>query len=85
MRSTLMRELDRPLSDLTLGKLTLPCRLFDHMTVVIAGCKIHFFIDAARILTQSLFNQAHRFDELAPVHCTQKAQAGDAVADRDLA
>ena len=54
------------------------------MAIVVSGRKIHFAVDAAGIRAQFLFNQTHRFNELAPVHCRQKAETGDAIADRDL-
>ena len=60
------------------------CDPFDHMTVTISGRKIHPAVDAARIRTQRLFDETHCFDKLAPVHCAQKSQAGNTVADGHL-
>jgi hypothetical protein len=54
------------------------------MAIAIAGGKIHPAIDAARILAQRLFDDAHGLDELAPVQRAEQPQTADAVADRDL-
>ena len=81
---SLLRKLERYLRHLGFGQPAVFRGLFDDMAVAIAGCKIHPAVDSARIRTQSLFDDAHRFDEFAPVHRSQKTQAGNAVADRDL-
>ena len=54
------------------------------MTVAVTGGKIHLAVDAAGILTQGLLDNAHRLDELAPVHRPQETEAADAVAHGDL-
>src|SRR5208283_1368533 len=55
-----------------------------HVTVTVTSMKIHFAVCSAWVFTQSLFNNAHRLDELAPVHRSQEAEAADAVAHRNL-
>jgi hypothetical protein len=54
------------------------------MTVAIPGGEIHRGINVGRILAQGLLHNAHRLDELAPVHGGQEPQAADAVAHRHL-
>ncbi len=56
----------------------------DDVAVAVAGREVHPAVEPARILAQRLLDDAHRLDELAPVHRAQEAQAADAVADRDL-
>src|SRR5437660_238130 len=46
--------------------------------------EIHPLVNAGRVRTQSLIDQADGFDELAPVHGAQEAQAGNAMADGNL-
>ncbi|CUY95980.1 Uncharacterised protein [Serratia marcescens] len=58
---------------------------FDHVAIVIAGVEVHHRIHPSRILTQRLIYQAHGFHKFRPIHFAQLAQAGDAVADRQLA
>src|SRR3546814_14126904 len=61
-----------------------PFQLFHHVAVAVAGGEIHRRVDAGRIFAQALLDQAAVLDEIAPVDRRQRAQAADAVADRDL-
>ena len=57
---------------------------FHHVSILVARGEVHRGIDACRIVAQHLLDNAHRFDELAPVHRRQGAQAANAVADGHL-
>src|SRR5438552_3556480 len=57
---------------------------FQHMTVAIAGGKIHPAVSSAGILTQHAVDDAHGLDELAPVGRPEKSETADAVAYRNL-
>ncbi|MGO9371952.1 MAG: hypothetical protein ACLQBD_07600 [Syntrophobacteraceae bacterium] len=83
-RGALMRQLDRLTRHLALGVQTTLSSLFHDVAVAIAGSKIHLAVDVAGVLTQGLLDNAHRLDELAPVHRAQEPEAADAVAHRDL-
>ena len=74
-------EVDRSFCHLALGQSTVLRDPFYGVSVAVAGRKIHACIDLVGILFERLLDQAHRLDEFTPVHCAQKAQAGDAVAD----
>ena len=80
----LVRQLDRFARHLAFGQPAALRYLLHDVTVAVTGGKIHLAVDAAGILTQGLLDNAHRLDELAPVHRPQKAEAADAVADGDL-
>jgi hypothetical protein len=54
------------------------------MAVGIARAEVHLRIHAGRVFAQHLLDARERFNEVAPVHRTQQAQAADAVADRHL-
>ena len=58
--------------------------LLHHVAVAVTGGKIHLAIDVPRVLAQGLLDNAHRLDELAPVHRAQETEAADAVAHRNL-
>ena len=57
---------------------------FDLMAIVISGGKSHPAVNIGGVLTQLLFDDAHRLDEFAPVDRAQAAKTADAVADRHL-
>ncbi len=77
-------QLDRFAGHLAFGSPAALGDLLHYVTVAIPGGKIHLAVDSARILTQYLLDNAHRLDELAPVHRPQKSEAADAVADGNL-
>ena len=79
-----VRELDRLPRHLAFGQVAPFRDLLDHVPVAIAGREVHPAVESARILPQFLLDDAHRFDELAPVHRTEKAKTADGVAHRDL-
>ncbi len=79
-----VRQLDRLARHLAFGQVAPFGDLLDDVPVAIAGREVHPAVEPARILPQLLLDDAHRFDELAPVHRSQKAKAADGVADRDL-
>ena len=60
------------------------CDVLDDVAIVIARPERHRRVVAARILPQKLFRGALRFDEILPVETRDRAQARDAVRDRDL-
>src|SRR3990172_7774318 len=74
---TLLRQPDRFTRHLALGKPAVSRYLFHDMAVTVTGGKIHFAVNAAGILAQSLVDNAHRLDELLPVHRAQEAKAAD--------
>ena len=69
----LARKLDRFGRHLALGKQAALRYLFHYVTVAITGGKIHLAVNATRILTQGLLDNAHRLDELAPVGSVEEA------------
>src|ERR1039458_5909613 len=79
-----VRQLNRFARDLALGQAARFRYPLHHVAVTITGGKIHFGVDALGILAQFLLDATYPFDELAPVHRSQKAEAADAVRDRDL-
>jgi hypothetical protein len=79
-----MGQLDRLARHIDLGELARFRDLLDHVPVVVAGREIHRAVEAARIFPQFALDEAHCFDELAPVHRPEEAKAADGVADRDL-
>ena len=56
----------------------------DGVPVIVARGEVHRPVGARGVLAQRGVHHAQGLDELAPVHHRQEAQAGDAVADRDL-
>ena len=78
------RQRDRALGDFVLRERAAPGDLLDRVAIQVARGEIHRRVDARRILAQHLVDHADRLDELAPVGRSQKAEAADAVADRDL-
>ena len=79
-----LRKLDRTSSDLSFSKGTPLRNFFNRMTITVATGKIHLGVGIIRIFAQCLLDNTHAFDEIAPIHRTQKAQAANAVADRNL-
>ena len=77
-------ETYRRTSHLAFRKPALLCYLLHYMTVSIAGGKTHPAIDSGRVCSQGLLDGAHLFDEFAPVHGGEEAQAPDAVAHGKL-
>ncbi len=77
---TLMRQPDRHTRHLALGKPAVFRHLFHDMAVTVTGRKIHFVVNASGVLAQHLVDNAHRLDELSPVHRAQETKAADAVA-----
>ena len=84
-RRALVRQLDRFARDVAFRQAAHLCEFFDGVPVAVARREIHRRVNPDRVFAQFLFDHAHRFDELAPVHRPQEAQAADAVADGDLA
>ena len=78
------RQRDGFAGDLGLGQRRAFGDFFDYMTVMVTGGEIHLRIYIADIVAQNRFDHTHGLDKLAPVHCTQKAQAADAVGNRHL-
>jgi hypothetical protein len=78
------RELDRPARHLAFGELARLRDPLHDVPVLVAGGEVHPAVEAARILAQLLLHDAHRLDEVAPVHGAQESQAADGVADGDL-
>ena len=76
--------MDRLECYLALGQRAALGYVFHHVTVVVARDKIHFAVYAAGILAQRLFDHAHRLDELAPVHGSEKSETADSIADGNL-
>jgi hypothetical protein len=56
----------------------------DDVPVAVAGGEVHAAVEAARVVAQRRFDDAHRLDEVAPVGGAEEAQAADRVADRHL-
>ena len=84
-RAAASRELDRLARDLGLRTARCACAIVSiDVAVAVARGEIHRARRRRRILAQRLLDDAHRLDELAPVHRAEEAQAADAVADRDL-
>ena len=79
-----VRELDRLARHVAFRQAASFRDLLDDVPVPVAGREIHPAVEPARILPQLVLDDAHRFDELAPVHRPQEAQAADRVADRNL-
>ena len=79
-----VRELDRPARDVALGERACPGDRLDDVPVAIARREVHRAVHAAGVFPQLVLDDAHRFDELAPVERAQQAQAPDRVADRNL-
>src|ERR1039458_244962 len=75
------RELNRFARDLALGQTARFRCLFDCVPVAVAGGEIHPGVDTGRILPKFLLDATHGFDELAPVHRSEKTQTADAVRD----
>src|SRR5438046_6025490 len=80
----LVGQLYRFPSYLWLGYRAVPRDLLHDMAVAIASAEIHPAVGSARIFTQRLLDDAHRFDELPPIHGQKEPQAADAVADGNL-
>jgi hypothetical protein len=70
-RGNLACELDRPLRYLAFGQRARLRDLLDRVPVAIARREIHPAVEPVRIFPQLLLDEAHRFDELAPVRRSQ--------------
>ena len=80
----LVRQLDGLARNVAFGERAALRDLLDDVPIAVAGREVHPAVEPARIFPQLLLDGAHRLDKLAPVHRTQKAQAADGIADRDL-
>src|SRR6185312_8601261 len=78
------RQLDRLLRDRTLLELAASREPLDDVAIAIARRKLHLRVAAGRIAAQHVIDDRQILDELAPVDRVERAQARDAVADRDL-
>ena len=58
--------------------------LFHRLAVAVATEEIHAGVDPGRILLEDAFDEAHRFEVLAPVQRRAEPEAGDDVGHRDL-
>ena len=77
-------QIDGFLGNSDFGHVTSFRHFFDLVTVMVAGSKIHLWIDLCRIRAQNLFDDREGFDEFMPVHRTEQPDAADAVTDTDL-
>src|SRR5512143_2299346 len=82
--SGLPGQSDRFAAHLAFGSPAALGYLLHYVTVAIPGGKIHLAVDPPRILTQYPLDDAHRLDELAPIHRPQKSEAADAVTYGNL-
>jgi hypothetical protein len=83
-RGAIFREADRLMCNLVLVHPRLARECLNAVAIAVAGRKIHLGIDSGRVGAERLLDEAHRFNELSPVDCAERAQAPDAVADEDL-
>src|SRR4030042_6524097 len=81
---TFVRQVDCSMRHFDLGQTAALSNFFYYMSIAITGSKIHSAVSSVRIITQGLFNNAHRFDKLLPVHRAQEAEAVDAIANGEL-
>ena len=79
-----MRQVDRLARHLALRVRAALGDFLHDVTVAIPSDMIHPAVDIAGILTQGPLDNAHRLDELTPVHGSEETEAADAVAHRDL-
>ncbi|EGF32457.1 hypothetical protein IMCC9480_2462 [Oxalobacteraceae bacterium IMCC9480] len=79
-----LRQGDGAGGDLLFGQRGAAGQLLDDVAIAVARGKVHRPISLMGILLQRFFDGAERLDKITPVHRTQKTQAADAIADRDL-
>jgi hypothetical protein len=84
LRSAFVGQLDRSVHHPAFGVAAALGNLLDDMAVAVTGGKIHFALDASRILTQDLLDHTQRLDENTPIHRPQGTEAADSVAHGDL-
>ena len=78
------RESEGGVGHCVLGDPGLPRHGFNAVAITVARDEIHPGIHACGIGTQRPLDDAHRLDELPPVHHAQEAQTADAIADGNL-
>ena len=78
------RQAERGLRNPSLRLVAAPGDPLDHQPVAITGSEVHPSVGVDRVLAQDLVHDAQGFDEAAPVHRCEEAQAADRVSDGDL-
>ncbi len=79
-----LAQRDDRLGHFLLGQPMVAGERFHHVAIAVTSGEIHCRIDAGGVLSQQLLHHAAMLDEFAPIDRRQRAQAADAVADRDL-